>query len=313
MFDHNIFQDNLVGVDFCEKMVKETNPGVWEKATKTEAPHAKDHGYRTIADIMTSLNPFEGEFYRETLASEPLHARDVLPDGRPARASVHALSGRRRHGAFHSGVHRLSGALDEVHRVHEEESSRCTTISSTSFTRRCRATKRSANAASCSAAGVRSRTRTSAITITRRWRTGARRCSSRPGIVVDGKLVTTNLVDINLGIRILLGSSFYEDWADNGNGDVRQDTIRSAIPWTSAIRGIKPRFPNRRSAISKAITPGSCRRAGIDKRTGDHLALDTGGGPIARLWSTALAEPGGHRLRESHRQQRERSACRKPR
>src|SRR6202789_329838 len=29
MFDHNIFQDNLVGVDFCEQMVKETNPKVW--------------------------------------------------------------------------------------------------------------------------------------------------------------------------------------------------------------------------------------------------------------------------------------------
>ena len=27
MFDHNIFQENLVGVDFCEKMVRETNPG----------------------------------------------------------------------------------------------------------------------------------------------------------------------------------------------------------------------------------------------------------------------------------------------
>ena len=32
MFDHNIFQDNLVGVDFCEQMVKETNPEVWAKA-----------------------------------------------------------------------------------------------------------------------------------------------------------------------------------------------------------------------------------------------------------------------------------------
>ena len=35
MFDHNIFQDNLVGVDFCEQMVKETNPGVWDKAERT--------------------------------------------------------------------------------------------------------------------------------------------------------------------------------------------------------------------------------------------------------------------------------------
>ena len=35
-----------------------------------------------------------------------------------------------------------------------------------------------------------------------------------PGIVVDGELVTNDLVDINLGIRILLGHSFYEDWED---------------------------------------------------------------------------------------------------
>src|SRR6201997_1511406 len=66
MFDHNIFQDNLVGVDFCENMVRETNPGVWEQAQRTSAPNADLHGYKTIADIMKSLNPFEGEFYRET-------------------------------------------------------------------------------------------------------------------------------------------------------------------------------------------------------------------------------------------------------
>src|SRR5271156_1541650 len=67
MFDHNIFQDNLVGVDFCEQMVKETNPGVFEQAEHTEAPHAHLHGFRTIADIMRALNPFTGSFYRETL------------------------------------------------------------------------------------------------------------------------------------------------------------------------------------------------------------------------------------------------------
>ena len=42
MFDHNIFQENLVGVDYCERMVKETNPGVLELANRTEAPHAGD-------------------------------------------------------------------------------------------------------------------------------------------------------------------------------------------------------------------------------------------------------------------------------
>ena len=67
MFDHNIFQENLVGVDFCEKMVAETNPSVLAQAEKTAAPQADAHGYRTIADIMRSLNPFSGEFYREAL------------------------------------------------------------------------------------------------------------------------------------------------------------------------------------------------------------------------------------------------------
>src|SRR5437879_7192068 len=67
MFDHNIFQDNLVGVDFCEQMVKETNPSVLAKAENTAARGADLHGFRTIADIMRSLNPFTGSFYRETL------------------------------------------------------------------------------------------------------------------------------------------------------------------------------------------------------------------------------------------------------
>ena len=67
MFDHNIFQENLVGVDYCERMVKETNPGVLELANRTEAPHAAQHGYKFIGDIMRALNPLEGEFYREAL------------------------------------------------------------------------------------------------------------------------------------------------------------------------------------------------------------------------------------------------------
>jgi hydrogenase large subunit len=61
-FDHNLFQDNLVGVDFCEQMVQETNPSVLARAEKTPAPHSDLHGFRTVADIMRALNPFRGRF-----------------------------------------------------------------------------------------------------------------------------------------------------------------------------------------------------------------------------------------------------------
>src|ERR1700683_1442816 len=54
MFDHNIFQENLVGVDYCEKMVSETNPGVLELANHTEAPHAGDDRYKSLGHIMRS-------------------------------------------------------------------------------------------------------------------------------------------------------------------------------------------------------------------------------------------------------------------
>src|SRR4051795_6851142 len=67
MFDHAIFNDCMANVDFCEQMVKDTNPSVLAKAEQTLAEHSSIHGYRAIADIMRSLNPFTGEFYLETL------------------------------------------------------------------------------------------------------------------------------------------------------------------------------------------------------------------------------------------------------
>ncbi len=99
MFDHNIFQDNLVGVDFCEQMVKETNPGVLAKAEKTAAPHAEparlphDRRHHARAESVHRL------VLSRSAAGEPHDARDVLPDGRAPRPSFDAVSRRRRHGA----------------------------------------------------------------------------------------------------------------------------------------------------------------------------------------------------------------------
>jgi hydrogenase large subunit len=110
-----------------------------------------------------------------------------------------------------------------------------------------------------------------------------------PGIIVDGKLVTNNLVDINVNIRILLGSSYYEDWAENGNGEVfvTHDPLGNPIdrrhPWNQTTIP-KPQKRDFAGNYSWVMCP-----RWLDKRTGDHLALDTGGGPIARLWSTALS------------------------
>jgi hydrogenase large subunit len=38
MFDHTIFQDNLVFVDFCEQMIQDTNPVSWRRRTTPRHP-----------------------------------------------------------------------------------------------------------------------------------------------------------------------------------------------------------------------------------------------------------------------------------
>ena len=92
MFDHNIFQENLVGVDYCEKMVSETNPGVLAKAENTAGaerggarlPHHRRHH--------AGAQPVHRRVLPRGAAGQPLDAGDVLPDGGPARPSLHAVS-----------------------------------------------------------------------------------------------------------------------------------------------------------------------------------------------------------------------------
>src|SRR6185312_15296200 len=107
-----------------------------------------------------------------------------------------------------------------------------------------------------------------------------------PGVVVDGQLVTTSLVDINLGLRILLGHSYYEDWAQE-EPFVTRDPLGNPVdmrhPWNQTTLPA----PAKRDFDGSYSWVMSPRWKHPD--TGEHLALDTGGGAFARLYTTALA------------------------
>jgi hydrogenase large subunit len=285
MFDHCIFQDNLVGVDFCEKMVRETNPGVWEKAKKTDAPHAKDHGYRTIADIMTSLNPFEGEFYRETLQMSRMtremfclmegrhvHPSTLYPGGVGTVPSVQLFTDflirLMRYVEF---MKRVVPLHDDLFDFFYEALPGYEQVGLRRILLGCWGSFQDPDVCDYNYRTMD------------RW---GKSMYVTPGIVVDGQLVTTNLVDINLGLRILLGSSYYEDW-ENKETFVTHDPLGNPVdkhhPWNQTTIP-KPQKRNFAGKYTWVMSP-----RWYDKRTNDHLALDTGGGPIARLWSTALA------------------------
>jgi hydrogenase large subunit len=283
MFDHNIFQENLVFVDFCEKMVRETNPGVWELATRTEAPNAAVHGYRTIADILSAFNPFEGAFYREALQvsrwtremfclmeGRHVHPSTLYPGGVGTTPTIQLFTDYLiRLARYAEWMKKVVPMHDDVFDFwyqalpgYEEVGRRRVLLGcwgSFQDPEHCDFQYRTMEG----------------------W---GRKMFVTPGVVVDGELRTTSLVDINLGINILLGSSFYDDW-EGQSQFVTTDPLGNPVgprhPWNQHTLP-KPQKRDFDGKYSWVMSP-----RWFDGT--DYLALDTGGGPLARLWATALA------------------------
>src|ERR1700738_4182596 len=227
MFDHNIFQDNLVGVDFCEKMVRETNPGVWEKAQKAEAPHAKDHGDQRIADIMKSLNPFEGEFYRETLQvsrmtremfclmeGRHVHPSTLYPGGVGTVPSVQLFTDFLvRLMKYIEFMKKVVPLHDDLFDFFYEALPGYEEVGRRRILLGCWGSFHDPDGCDYPYRNMD------------RWGKGM---YVTPGVIVDGKAVTHDLVDINLNIRILLGHSYYDDW-QSGETFVKTDPLGHAV------------------------------------------------------------------------------------
>ena len=227
MFDHNIFQDNLVGVDFCEQMVKETNPSVWVKAQRTPARNADAHGYRTIAEIMTALNPFSGEFYRETLiVSRYTREMFSLMEGRHVHPStlypggVGTVPSNQLFTEYLTRLVRYAEFMKKCVPLHDdlfdffyEALPGYEEVGRRRILLGCWGAFQDPNHCDYDYKHMTD------------W---GRKMFVTPGVVVDGKLVTTDLVDINLQIRILRGQSYYDDW-DNCETFVKTDPLGNPV------------------------------------------------------------------------------------
>ena len=66
-YDNPLHLFLLAGPDYSQAIVETTNPSIWTRAQRTSAPHAEVHGFRTVGDIMTALNPLTGSLYLEGL------------------------------------------------------------------------------------------------------------------------------------------------------------------------------------------------------------------------------------------------------
>ena len=286
MFDHTLFQDNLVFVDFCEQTVKETNPALLQKAEQTPAAHANLHGFRTIADIMRAFNPFEGTMYKQALEL-----------GRTTREMCCLMEGRHVHPStlypggvgtvatpqlFSDYLVRLVKTLDFVKKA--------VPLNDDLFNFFYEALPGYENVG-------RRRTQLccwgsfqNPDVIDYRYETmndWGHAAFVTPGMIVDNKLVTNNLVDINVGMRILLGSSYYKGW-ENEETFVAKDPLGNPIdqshPWNQTTIPSPQKRDFAEGNYSWVMSP-----RWVNPQSGETLAMETGGGPLARLWSTALS------------------------
>ena len=274
-YDNPLHLYLLAGPDYSESVVRTVNPELWPRAERWLCPGADHHGFCTMADLMTALNPLTGSLYREgleftrlsrqmfvVLAGKYPHPQSVVPGGVSSTVTLQQLN------EYHS---LLSQVFDYAQRMlavwndipeffydcddrYREVGARPMNLIDPGYWDDPHAYD--ADYATCNDWGRR------------RW--------STPGVVIDGRLVTTRLTDLNIGWEEFVSHAYYEQWkGDRWAGDPLGNPISPYHPWNKetipapGARDFKDRY-------TWACTP-----------RWDRKVVEAGA--YARLFTTAMA------------------------
>jgi hydrogenase large subunit len=278
MLDNPLHLYILAGPDYSETVVARTNPSLWERAKRTETRYGHIHEYRTIAEIMTALNPLTGKLYLEGLHStrppreayallygKYPHPQTVVPGGLSSTVSLRELN------ETHNRIIRTIDFAKKGVFIWED----LTEFFYEADPKYKEVGKRPKNMMD---SGIwddpfayDGTYEGSAEWGDRRWAT--------PGIVIDGELVTTNLHHINMGLEEFVEHSFYEGWENEGvrhRTDPAGNPISPNHPWNKET---KPAPTHKRSWKEKYTWASTPRW--------DRQVMEAGA--YARMWITAAA------------------------
>lgn len=214
LYDHPLHLFLLAGPDYSEVIIKQTNPELFEKAKKTYASGSNVHGYSTVGDIMTDLNPLTGSLYLEALAMTRVareayvtiggkypHPETVIPGGMTTTVNLSAMNEYfLRLQRFFDYSRKVVAIWDDIteffydfNPLYKDVGKRPAHIIETGVWDDPEAYD--ASYANMNEWGQR------------RWAT--------PGAIVDGEVVTTRLQDVNIGLEEFVEHSYYEGWDGN--------------------------------------------------------------------------------------------------
>lgn len=263
------------GVDFSEMAVSRTVFRHWEAAQTSRAARAEIHGYATHADLMRQLNPVGGHLYREALhlmrtAQEVAtlifgkypHPSTIFPGGVGIEANKEV---------FNQILGRINKMIDYAKKVMAvwEDLEEFFIAADPEFAR---VGKGQPNLLSTGLwddpSGFDGTLGGSAD-----W--GMRRLST-PGVVINGKIRTLRLADLNAGIEEFPDRSFYEPqpWREF-DADPTGIPISPLHPWNKSVVPA----PDRSNWNGRYSWETAARW--------DRETVETG--PIARQWITAIS------------------------
>lgn len=235
----------LAGPDLSEAAVRAHWPDVWSAAERAPAPHVDVHGIATIGEIMASLNPGAGRWYKDafSVARIPLqmyailhgkypHPQTLVPGGVATNVTDTTTS------KVHDYVVRLLSLVDPAKRVAtmiddlldfllatvpalaEVGAGRANFIDGGQWD--------DPDDYDPTWAGLSARG-------DRRW--GA------PGVVVDGRLRTSDLREVVEGVEESVEQSFYEPWQGDASLFARRNAPSRAAQsaagkysWCTTVR-----------------------------------------------------------------------------
>jgi hydrogenase large subunit len=294
-YDRPLHLGLLAGPDYSTALVSVTNPELVTRAEKTLAPHGEIHGYTTIKDIMDALNPLTGKIYLEALEWTRVgrimcmlmfgkfpHPSTIVPGGMSTTVTT---------STFNEYYAQLGKILDwckvicriwddlvdfflEANPAYEQVGARPTSLIQTGI-------------------WDNSEVYDATYANTNEW--GNARWAS-PAVIIEGKLVTTNLTDINIGMEEFVEHSFYDDWTKTGPQRFRTDALGNPLsPYHAWNKTTLPRptGTNFKERYTWCTSP-----------RWDRQVVETGA--YGQLWGTALrgeyadnpfCEPTGDGLR----------------
>ena len=276
LYDNPLHLFVLAGPDFSEALVRDTNPEVWEKATTAPAKYSDLHGYKTIGEIMTDLNPLTGRLYLEALEMTRVareayvllggkypHPETIIPGG--VTTTIGATTFNEFYmklTPFFDYCKKCVGVWDDIYDFMyacNPDYKHCGELPATmvDFGQWDHEDHYDATYANCNEWGEY------------RW--------STPGAVVNGKLVTTKLRDLNVGFEEFIEHSYYEQWHDYPfKTDPMGAPLSPHHPWNKSTIP-RPGAQNWKERYSWSTTP-----------TWDRHTFEAGA--YARVYISALAK-----------------------